>query len=73
MTTTSVKPAAYASPLAESLAEDVLSRFMRYVNIDTTSDPESSSYPSTAKQLDLSRLLAEELQEQLGGVVAVKG
>jgi len=62
MTTTSVKPAAYTSPLAESLAEDVLARFLRYVKIDTTSDHESSSYPSTAKQLDLSRLLAEELQ-----------
>jgi len=61
MTFASVKPAGFTSPLAESLAEDVLERFLRYVKIDTTSDPESASYPSTSKQLDLSRLLAGEL------------
>jgi len=53
----------YASPLAEELAEDVLERFLRYVVIDTQSDPSSTTYPSTAKQLDLSRLLADELRE----------
>jgi tripeptide aminopeptidase len=37
-------------------------RFMRYVKIDTQSDPHSSSYPSTEKQKDLSRLLVEELK-----------
>ena len=52
----------YASPLAEELAEDVLARFLRYVVIDTQSDPTSTAYPSTDKQLDLSRLLVEELQ-----------
>ena len=36
-------------------------RFMRYVRIDTQSDPSSSSNPSTEKQKDLSRLLSEEL------------
>lgn len=36
-------------------------RFMRYVQIDTQSDPQSSSFPSTEKQKDLGRLLAEEL------------
>jgi tripeptide aminopeptidase len=36
-------------------------RFLRYVRIDTQSDPESSSQPSTSKQLDLSRLLVQEL------------
>ena len=40
----------------------VAERFMRYVRIDTRSDPASESQPSTAKQLDLSRLLVEELQ-----------
>ena len=50
--------ARYASPLAEELAEDVLARFLGYVVIDTQSDP-TSSYPSTEKQLDLSRLLLE--------------
>jgi tripeptide aminopeptidase len=40
--------------------ESVLDRFLRYVKIDTQSDEESSSYPSTAKQLDLCRMLADE-------------
>ncbi|KQS33736.1 peptidase T [Dyadobacter sp. Leaf189] len=39
----------------------VLERFLRYVQIDTQSDPESESFPSTAKQRDLSNLLAVEL------------
>lgn len=38
----------------------VLDRFLRYVRIDTQSDEDSTTYPSTAKQLDLSRLLADE-------------
>ena len=37
-------------------------RFMRYVQIDTQSDPASESQPSTEKQKDLSRLLVEELK-----------
>jgi tripeptide aminopeptidase len=37
--------------------------FMRYVQIDTQSDPASLTFPSSAKQKDLSRLLAAELQE----------
>ncbi|WP_031525530.1 peptidase T [Dyadobacter crusticola] len=41
----------------------VLERFLRYVQIDTQSDPESESFPSTAKQRDLSNLLAVELLE----------
>lgn len=41
----------------------VLERFLRYVQIDTQSDPYSKSFPSTAKQLDLSRLLVKELHE----------
>ena len=39
----------------------VAERFMRYVRIDTQSDPASPSQPSTEKQKDLSRLLVEEL------------
>ena len=38
-------------------------RFMRYVQIDTQSDPQSVSFPSTKKQKDLSDLLANELQQ----------
>ena len=37
-------------------------RFMRYVQIDTQSDPQSTSQPTTEKQKDLSRLLVEELK-----------
>ena len=41
----------------------VTDRLMRYVQIDTTSDPDSTSFPSTKRQLDLSRLLVEELKK----------
>lgn len=36
-------------------------RLMRYVQIDTQSDPESSNSPTTEKQKDLSKILVEEL------------
>jgi tripeptide aminopeptidase len=39
----------------------VLDRFLRYVVIDTQSDPESKSNPSTEKQKDLGKLLVQEL------------
>lgn len=38
-------------------------RFMRYVQIDTQSDPLSESKPTTDKQKDLSKILANELQQ----------
>lgn len=40
---------------------NVKNRFLEYVQIDTQSDPNSTSNPSTEKQKDLSRLLVEEL------------
>ncbi len=40
----------------------VARRFLRYVRIDTQSDPRSQTVPTTEKQKDLSRLLAEELR-----------
>lgn len=40
----------------------VLERFLRYVRLDTTSDPASTTTPSTAKQLVLLDLLVEELK-----------
>ena len=43
--------------------EKILDRFLRYVAIDTQSDEASESQPSTAKQLDLLRLLCKELNE----------
>jgi tripeptide aminopeptidase len=52
----------YRSELARELAADALERFLRYVRIDTQADPHSTTYPSTAKQLDLSRLLLDELR-----------
>ena len=45
------------------MKEKVLEKFLRYISIDTASDPESESQPSTSKQLDLSRLLVKELRE----------
>ena len=41
--------------------EKILDRFLRYVSIDTQSCETSESQPSTAKQLDLLRLLRDEL------------
>lgn len=40
---------------------ELTQRFMRYVQIDTQSDPNVNSFPSTEKQKDLSQLLATEL------------
>jgi len=51
--------------LAARLAEDAAERFLRYVGIETQSDEESDTYPSTPGQLELLRLLRDEL-EQIG-------
>jgi tripeptide aminopeptidase len=51
------------TPLAAELADDVLERFLRYVRIDTQSKAGVPTSPSTEKQLDLSRLLRDELEE----------
>jgi tripeptide aminopeptidase len=53
--------ATFTSELAERLAEDLLRRFQRYVRIDTQSTRERAQSPSTPGQLDLGRLLVEEL------------
>ena len=45
--------------------DTLLDRFLRYVKVDTQSDETSPAFPSTKKQLDLSRMLCEEC-EQLG-------
>ena len=58
-----MEPAPFVTPLAAEISADVLERFLRYVRIDTQSDATSKSYPSTAKQLELSRLLVDELRE----------
>lgn len=41
----------------------VTDRFLKYVTIDTQSDPTSKTYPSTEKQKNLGKLLVEELKE----------
>jgi len=41
----------------------VADRFLKYVTIDTQSEPNSDTFPSTEKQKDLGRLLVEELQQ----------
>jgi tripeptide aminopeptidase len=41
--------------------DTLLDRFLRYVRIDTQADETSSTYPSTPGQLDLARLLRDEL------------
>src|SRR6185312_1353172 len=46
----------------QNYAFTVAERFIRYARIDTQSDPQSRSNPSTEKQKDLGRLLVEELQ-----------
>ena len=42
--------------------EKILDRFLRYVAVDTQSDPESETQPSAAKELDLLKMLCEELK-----------
>ncbi len=50
-------------PLPLTFDHTVTERFLRYVVIDTQSDPESLTCPSTEKQKDLGRLLVSELRE----------
>jgi len=45
-----------------TFAHTVTERFLRYVTIDTQSDPNSPASPSTEKQKDLGRLLVTELK-----------
>jgi tripeptide aminopeptidase len=55
--------APFTSPLAEALAPELLERFLRYVRLDTQSMRDRTQSPSTPGQLDLSRILVEELKE----------
>jgi tripeptide aminopeptidase len=56
-------PAPFTSPLAQELAPGLLERFERYCRIDTQSRRERTQSPSTPGQLDLLRLLVDELRE----------
>jgi len=42
---------------------DIANRFMRYVQIETQSDPQSGTHPSTEKQKDLSKIVVDELKQ----------
>jgi tripeptide aminopeptidase len=42
--------------------QHIIDRFINYVTIDTESDPNSNTTPSTKKQLDLAKLLVKELK-----------
>ena len=41
----------------------VASRFLKYVTVDTQSDTQSTSFPSTEKQKNLAKILVDELLE----------
>ena len=43
--------------------EKLLDRFLRYIAVDTQSDPESDSQPSAAKELVLLKMLRDELEK----------
>jgi tripeptide aminopeptidase len=45
------------------MSTTVLDRFLKYVKIDTQSDPHATDQPSTAKQFDLAKVLAQELKD----------
>lgn len=57
----------YSSSMKDSdqswIEQRLLERFLRYVRIDTTSDRHSKSTPTTAGQLELARVLVEELEQ----------
>ncbi len=43
--------------------QNITDRFLRYIKIDTQSDPNNPEFPSTEKQWDLANLLVKELEE----------
>ncbi|PHS51766.1 MAG: peptidase T [Lutibacter sp.] len=43
--------------------QKIIDRFVKYVTVDTQSDPNNPDFPSTDKQWDLARSLVEELKE----------
>lgn len=42
--------------------QSLIDRFIRYVKLDTTSDENSTTFPSTKKQFDLANILVKELE-----------
>src|SRR5262245_12298263 len=49
--------------MTQPFSSSAAARFLRYVTVDTQSDDQSTTYPSTDKQLTLLRQLAAELRE----------
>ena len=43
--------------------QKIIDRFVKYVTVDTQSDPNNPDFPSTEKQWDLAKILVEELNE----------
>jgi tripeptide aminopeptidase len=48
--------------LYKNTMQNIIDRFIKYVSIDTQSDPNNSEFPSTEKQWDLANLLVKELK-----------
>lgn len=46
-----------------NIMEKVVERFLKYISVDTHSDPKSSLHPSTNSQLEFSKIIAKELEE----------
>jgi tripeptide aminopeptidase len=57
-----VSPAPFTSELAAELAPELIGRFERYVRIDTQSRRDRTQSPSTPGQLELARVLVDELR-----------
>lgn len=45
------------------MKQDILDRFLKYISIDTQSDENSETTPSTEKQFNLAKVLVEEMTE----------
>ena len=43
--------------------QHIIDRFVKYITVDTQSDPNNPAFPSTEKQWDLAKILVEELKE----------
>ena len=48
---------------AKNIKKNILDRFLRYIQIDTQSDENSQTFPSTQKQFDFANLLVAELKQ----------
>ena len=52
---------------------ELLDRFLSYTAIDTESVPDVEQFPSSEKQKDLLRLLANQLADTVGTGIAAPG